>query len=309
MQAVLIVLPIFLLIAFGWLLRQRGFFTPQTMKENNSLLYCFAMPALLLRGILGAESRIPNAVLFTLAVCSPYVITVLAVWLLARRGEPTKRFATLSLAATRGNHFFAGLPILGLSMGEPGIAAGTLVLAFSLAFMQFLSIGSGQLALFGSISVESLKRTGLRLLRNPLFLSCLLAVFLIFAKLDQLPPWLDMTLKMLADIGTGLALLMLGARIELQEAGRAFLTTWKLQLVKLIVHPTVTYAVLSLFGLSPILVQAGTLLAAMPEAVNTTIIAQEMGMDGDYCALGTTASVLLSMLTLPLWLHLLGAIR
>ena len=309
MQAVLIVLPIFLLIAFGWLLRQRGFFTPQTMKENNSLLYCFAMPALLLRGILGAESRIPNAVLFTLAVCSPYVITVLAVWLLARRGEPTKRFATLSLAATRGNHFFAGLPILGLSMGEPGIAAGTLVLAFSLAFMQFLSIGSGQLALFGSISPESLRRTGSRLLRNPLFLSCLLAVFLIFAKLDQLPPWLDMTLKMLADIGTGLALLMLGARIELQEAGRAFLTTWKLQLVKLIVHPAVTCAVLSLFGLSPILVQAGTLLAAMPEAVNTTIIAQEMGMDGDYCALGTTASVLLSMLTLPLWLHLLGAIR
>ena len=91
MQAVLIVLPIFLLIAFGWLLRQKGFFTPQTMKENNSLLYCFAMPALLLRGILGAESRIQNAVLFTLAVCSPYVITVLAVWLLTRRGEPTKR--------------------------------------------------------------------------------------------------------------------------------------------------------------------------------------------------------------------------
>ena len=309
MQAVLIVLPIFLLIAFGWLLRQKGFFTPQTMKENNSLLYCFAMPALLLRGILGAESRIPNAGLFTLAVCSPYVITVFAVWLLARRGEPVKRFATLSLAATRGNHFFAGLPILGLSLGEAGIAAGTLVLAFSLAFMQFLSIGSGQLALFGSISVESLRRTGNRLLRNPLFLSCLLAVFLIFAKLDQLPPWLDMTLKMLADIGTGLALLMLGARIELQEAGRAFLTTWKLQLVKLIVHPTVTYVVLSLFGLSPILVQTGTLLAAMPEAVNTTIIAQEMGMDGDYCSLGTTASVLLSMLTLPLWLHLLGAIR
>ena len=69
MQAILIVLPIFLIIAFGWLLRQKGFFTPQTMKENNSLLYCFAMPALLFRGILRAESRIPNAGLFTLTVC------------------------------------------------------------------------------------------------------------------------------------------------------------------------------------------------------------------------------------------------
>lgn len=309
MQAVLIVLPIFLLIAFGWVLRQRNFFTPQTMKENNSLLYCFAMPALLIRGILGAESRIPDAGAFTLAVCTPYLITVLAVWGTARRGEPAKRFATLSLASIRGNHFFAGLPILGLAMGEAGIAAGSLILAFSLAFMQFLSIGSGQLALFGELSLESLAKTGARLLRNPLFMSCLLALLLVFMDLGRLPPWLDMTLKMLADIGTGLALLMLGGKMELRDARHAFLTTWKLQLFKLVVHPLVTYAILALFGLSSDLVLAGTLLAAMPEAVNTTLIAQEMGMDSDYCALGTTVSVLLSMVTLPLWLHLLGAVH
>lgn len=309
MQAVLIVLPIFLLIAFGWVLRQRNFFTPQTMKENNSLLYCFAMPALLIRGILGAESRIPDAGAFTLAVCTPYLITVLAVWGTARRGEPAQRFATLSLASIRGNHFFAGLPILGLAMGEAGIAAGSLILAFSLAFMQFLSIGSGQLALFGELSLESLAKTGARLLRNPLFMSCLLALLLVFMDLGRLPPWLDMTLKMLADIGTGLALLMLGGKMELRDARHAFLTTWKLQLFKLVVHPLVTYAVLALFGLSSDLVLAGTLLAAMPEAVNTTLIAQEMGMDSDYCALGTTVSVLLSMVTLPLWLHLLGAVH
>ncbi len=309
MQAVLIVLPIFLLIAFGWVLRQRNFFSPQTMKENNSLLYCFAMPALLIRGILGAESRIPDAGAFTLAVCTPYLITVLAVWGTARRGETAKRFATLSLASIRGNHFFAGLPILGLAMGEAGIAAGSLILAFSLAFMQFLSIGSGQLALFGELSLESLAKTGARLLRNPLFMSCLLALLLVFMDLGRLPPWLDMTLKMLADIGTGLALLMLGGKMELRDARHAFLTTWKLQLFKLVVHPLVTYAVLALFGLSSDLVLAGTLLAAMPEAVNTTLIAQEMGMDSDYCALGTTVSVLLSMVTLPLWLHLLGAVH
>ena len=308
MQAVLIVLPIFLIIALGWVLRQKNFFTPQTMSENNSLLYGFAMPALLIRGILGAETRIPNAGFFTLAVCLPYLITVLAVWGTARRGEPAKRFATLSLASIRGNHFFAGLPILGLAMGEAGIAAGSLLLAFSLAFMQFLSIGSGQLALFGELSLESLAKTGARLLRNPLFMSCLLALLLVFMDLDRLPPWLDMTLKMLADIGTGLALLMLGGKMALRDARHAFLTTWKLQLFKLVVHPLTTYVVLTLLGLSPILVRAGTLLAAMPEAVNTTIIAQEMGMDSDYCALGTTVSVLLSMITLPLWLHLLGAI-
>ena len=175
--------------------------------------------------------------------------------------------------------------------------------------MQFLSIGSGQLALFGELSLESLKKTGSQLLKNPLFMACLLALLLIFLDLGRLPSWIDLTLKMLADIGTGLALLMLGAKIDLGNAKRALFTTWKLLLFKLAVHPAVTYGVLTLFGLPPLLVQAGTLLAAMPEAVNTTLIAQEMGMDSDYCALGTTASVLLSMLTLPLWIQLLGAVR
>lgn len=308
MQAVLIVLPIFLIIALGWLLRRKNFFTPQTMSENNSLLYCFAMPSILIRGILGAETRIPNAGFFAAAVSLPYLLTVLGVWNLARRGETNERFAALSLASIRGNHFFAGLPILGLALGRAGVEAGSLILAFSLAFMQFLSIGSGQLALFGGFSVESLKKTGVQLLKNPLFMSCILALSLVFLELNRLPAWLDTTLKMLADIGTGLALLMLGAKIDLKDATRAFFTTWKLLLVKLVLHPLVTYAVLTLLGLSPILVRAGTLLAAMPEAVNTAIIAQEMGMDSDYCALGTTASVLLSMITLPLWLHLLGVI-
>lgn len=309
MQAVLIVLPIFLIIALGWFLRQREFFTPQTLKENNALLYSFAMPAILLRGILGAQTRIPNAWSFALAACTPYLVTVLSVWLLARRGEPPKRFATLSLTSIRGNHFFAGLPILGLALGEPGVAAGSMLLAFSLAFMQFLSIGSGQLALFGELSFDNLKKTGCQLLRNPLFMTCILALLLVLLDLSRLPQWLDMSLNMVGDIGTGLALLMLGAKIELRKAGSTLVSTWKLLLFKLVVHPIVTYTVLTFFGLPPIFIQAGTLLAAMPEAVNTTIIAQEMGMDSDFCALGTTASVLLSMVTLPLWLHLLGAVQ
>lgn len=309
MQTVLTVLPIFLVIALGWTLRQWGFFSPQTLKENNSLLYYFAMPSLLLRGILSAKSSISDPGGFTLVVCAPYLITVCMVWGAARRGEDPKRFAALSLASTRGNHFFAGLPILGLAMGEAGITAGSLILAFSLAFMQFLSIASGQLALYGELSMGNLKKTAVQLLKNPLFMTCIFALLLVFLQLNRLPSWLNMSLKMIADIGTGLALLMLGVKIDLKDIGCAFPATWKLQLFKLVIHPLVTWAVLSVSGLSLALVQAGTLLAAMPEAVNTTIIAQEMGMDSDYCAQGTTVSVLLSMVTLPLWLHLLDAVH
>ena len=306
----MVVLPVFLVIGLGWFLNQKEFFSPRTLIENNRLLYYFAMPAILFRGILNAHlNMVSDNPFFILAVCLPYAVTILLVWIFGRYGETTERFAALSLSATRGNHFFAGLPIVGLAMGAEGVEAGSIILAFSLAFLQFSSIGSAQLALLGKVSPLTLKLTALQLLKNPLFLSCVAALFLVFSGLHPLPKWMDSTLKIVADISTGLALLMLGAKIQLRNFLGATLAAWKMLLVKLVVHPIVYFLVLSAFGLPRIMVQVGTLLAAMPEAVNTAIIAREMGMDDEYCALGTTASVLLSMVTLPIWLHILGAVR
>ncbi|MDR1048781.1 MAG: hypothetical protein LBL51_03410 [Synergistaceae bacterium] len=47
----------------------------------------------------------------------------------------------------------------------------------------------------------------------------------------------------------------------------------------------------------------------MPVAVNTGIIAGEMGMDNEYCAQGIAITTLVSMLSLPLWIVLLGVVR
>jgi predicted permease len=59
-------------------------------------------------------------------------------------------------------------------------------------------------------------------------------------------------------------------------------------------------------GLSREMVQAGVLLAAMPVGVNTAIIAQAMGMDSEYCSRGIAVSTLCSIVSLPLWIGLLG---
>ena len=306
MQAVLIVLPIFLLIAMGWILRFKGLLSAQTLKENNFLLYWFAMPATLLRGILSADMGFVKDISFLAAIWLPYLVTLVVVWLAGRRGESTPRFAVLALSAVRGNHFFAGIPIIYLAMGISGVEAGTLILALSLVVMQLLSIGSGQLALFGSLSWNSLKATTNQLLKNPLFMTCLIGLLLVSSGLNRLPDWLSATLGILADISTGLALLALGAGLHLENILRMVKSVWKVLLFKLVVHPIISLAIFASFGLSEEMLQAGVLLAAMPVAVNTGIIAQEMGMDTDYCARGIAVTTLFSVISLPLWIKLLG---
>ncbi|MDR3231686.1 MAG: AEC family transporter [Synergistaceae bacterium] len=308
MQAVLIVLPIFLLVGLGAVLRYKGALSQQTLRENNFILYWFAMPATLLRGILGADMDVLQNPSFVIAVWLPYLISIALVWIAGRRGETRQRFATLTLSAVRGNHFFAGIPIVHLAMGQPGVEAGTLILAFSLVIMQLISIGSGQLALFGKPSWSTMRATVFQLFKNPLFLSCLFGLALVFAGLNRMPPWLDSTLDILADISTGMALLTLGAGLHFENSLKMFLSVWKIALVKLVVHPVVTILVFLAFGLSTQMIQVGVLLAAMPVGVNTAIIAQEMDMDDEYCARGIAITTFCAMLSLPVWIHLLGLV-
>jgi predicted permease len=304
MSAILVVLPIFLLIGLGWVLREKGLLSDRTIRENTFILYWFAVPATLLEGILRLTST--GSAAFLAAVWSPYFVTTLIVWLTSRSGEPTRRFAVLTMSAARGNHFFAGIPVVRLAMGAPGAEAGTLILAFSMIVMQFLSIGSGQLAMSGSLSWKSLRVTAVQLLKNPPFMACLIAMILVLLGLNHLPEWANATIGLLADLSTGLALLLLGAGLHLENTLEMLRSVWKIVFFKLAVHPLVSWGIFLACGLATELIQAGVLLAAMPVAVNTAIFAREAGMDSEYSAQSIAITTLLSMLSLPLWIKLLG---
>ncbi|MDR1732864.1 MAG: AEC family transporter [Synergistaceae bacterium] len=308
MQSVLVVLPIFLIVAMGWILRYKKVISPQTLRENNSVLYWFAMPCVILRGILGADLNVLQNPSFVAAVWLPYLATTTVVWIFGRHGETRERFSTLTLSATRGNHFFAGLPIIYLAMGQPGVEAATLNLAISLVAMQLVSIGSGQLALFGKPSWTTMLATMKHLLKNPLFMFCLLGLLMDTAGLNHLPKWMDSTLSILADISTGMALLMLGAGLHIENVLKMIQSVWKILFVKLVLHPVLGASIFLFFGLSSPMFQASVLLTAMPVGINTAIIAEEMGMDGEYCGRGVALTTLCSMISLPLWINILGLV-
>lgn len=306
MQAVAIVLPIFMIIGIGWVLRHKGLLSPQTLKENNFVLYWFAIPAVLIRGIFSANMDVLANPYFIVAVWLPYPITLTLAWMSGRHEKRPQRFATLILSATRGNHFFAGLPIVWLAMGNVGLEAGTVILAFSMVIMQLLSIAGAQLAMFEKLSWVSIKATAGQLLRNPLFMTCLFALIMVFADLNHLPQWLDKTLEIIGDISTGLALLALGAGLRFDNIFLKVLSVWKIATFKLLVHPAITFAISCSLDLSTDMIRAGTLLAAMPVAINTAIIAQQMDMDNEYCSNGIAITTLFSILSLPLWISALG---
>ncbi|GHS87200.1 transporter [Synergistales bacterium] len=309
MNEILVVLPIFLLIALGLVLKRKKLLSDQTMKEDNFILYWIAMPANLLHGILGTDSNSLKDFTFVFATWLPYLIVIILVWLVGRYKETHERFSVLSLSAVRGNHFFAGIPVVALAMGQSGVERATLILAFSLVIMQLISIGSGQLAMFGSLSLKTVKATCAQLLKNPLFVSCFIGLFMVSLDINHLPKWLDATMTILANISTGLALIVLGAQLHLENIVKMVVSVWKIIFFKLLCMPIVTWIVYVSFGIEMEYIQAGVLLAAMPVGVNTSIIASEMKMDAEYCARGVAFTTLISILSLPIWIKVLGIVQ
>ena len=83
-------------------------------------------------------------------------------------------------------------------------------------------------------------------------------------------------------------------------------TTLRDSLIKLLVQPAVVWGLFLLWPVSPLMMKAVVLVSAMPVAVNSLVVAHGMGMDDSYAGEIITLSTILSVVTIPIWIRLLG---
>jgi predicted permease len=107
-------------------------------------------------------------------------------------------------------------------------------------------------------------------------------------------------------MATGIALISLGASLELPGLLPAIRHAWHDAFIKLIVHPAVTWGFMLLWPVPEILFQSAVIISAMPTAVNTFIIAGSMELDEQYACEIVAVSTVFAPLTIPIWISLLG---
>ncbi len=303
-----IVLPLGAVMTVGWFLRQRRIVTEVGLDEMNRLLYWVAMPAILFRSTVKVDPELFSNVPFMCAVYSVFAILPFIAWGLARlRGLPVEKLAVSVLTSVRGNNVFMGLPAVTIALGEAGLESYGIYLALSLVVYQMISISMGQLALSGELSVGSVKRVFVRLIKNPMLISCLLGVTGALIGIGPIPHWIDQTLAILGNVGSGVALMALGASLVLEDLVSSVRQVWSDLIVRLILSPLMTLLAFQLFPVDPMLAKTSVLVAAMPAAVNNFVLAKGMGMDGEYAGNVVVTSTVCSVFTITIWLYLMGA--
>ena len=74
---------------------------------------------------------------------------------------------------------------------------------------------------------------------------------------------------------------------------------------RFLLAPLITFFVMKLFGVDPMLRNIMVITAATPSAIIVTALSIQNGIDGEYSSEGILVTTLLSMITLPITVYLL----
>jgi predicted permease len=307
MNGLYTIAPLIFVIALGMALRNRGFLSSADRETFIKVLYWVALPTLLFRttylagGALSQHGNLLGAVYVPLIVVS--VVGFLISLAVNKDRKDLQAFSVM--ASTRANSVYLGLPIVMLALGNEGLDAASIVLAIMLPGQNLISILSGEIIMSGRISRRALFSIIAKVLKNPLVVSCLLG--LIASQIGfPVPETILISCKLVGDMATGVALIVLGAGLELPELLPALKNTWHDVAVKLIIHPAVTWAAFTAYNTPDIILRAAVIVAATPTAVNAFIVARSLNLDEQYACETVAISTVLAPITITIWLSILG---
>lgn len=309
MATLLIVAPVFALIAAGYASVLFRFVSESAHKGISEFAFSIAIPALLFRTIVVSEFpdvspyRMWGAYYGALAITWIAAMAVSAL-LRGRRGG-SEDGVVFAIGAVYGNIVMLGIPLVLSALG--GEAAGPMAL--------ILSVNTPLLWLCGTLQMEfvSRKQAGsplaiiwpviADLARNPLMIAIGFGVIWRFTGLG-LTPVVDRTIELLAQAGSPTALIALGINLFRFEVKGEKLSILVMCALKLAAMPAAAFVLARLLDLPPIAAGVVVLFAAMPTGANAYIFAVQYQRLVNPVSGAVALGTLLAAVTLPVvvWL-------
>jgi len=297
------ILPIFLLILTGFILRRTEFPSTGFWPQAERLTYYVLFPALLIDKLTsmhaGQQPVLPMAA--TLAVAL-FAVSALLLAVRTRLQQDGPAFTSIFQGAIRPNTYI-GLSAAGGLFGDEGVSLSAVALMTMIPIVNVLCVLV--LTRHGrNTGVHGLRETVTQLVRNPLILSCAGGFALQGAGI-ALPQTLHEGLRLLGSASLPLGLLAVGAGLSFSAALESFRDIAASSFLKLLVLPLLAFALGRTLGLSGTALGICLIYTAIPVSVSSYILARILGGDHDRMAAIITIETLLAIVSMPLVLGLL----
>jgi malonate transporter len=290
-------LPTFILIALGYIVRASGIATAEQFGMVNRFGYFVLYPSFLFTLVASANFAGSDAGTFLLALLGGFLSLValaLSLRVFFRGDDPA--YTSLFQGSVRWNGFALLAAAAGL-YGEQGpeligLAFGPLVLMINVICVIVLSV-------WGSAKTTSMRALLDQILVNPLILGCAFGLIANFSGLHDLGPVSD-ALHLLGGAAMPVALVCVGSGLDFRALRASGVKVATASVMRLIVAPSLTYGACMLVGAPPLPTAVAVGIAATPTAAAAYTFAREMGGDARLMAAIITATTILSFITMPI---------
>ncbi|MEC9495712.1 MULTISPECIES: AEC family transporter [Escherichia] len=296
------VIIFFLLIGIGVIARKVGVITQGNTPQLTSLVFNFAMPAIILSGVTTDQPHISRKGL-SIVLASAFTTLILLIIcsrMLARILRYEREYhGVITVMTTFTNVSMMGIPMIySLYGAEAMIYITVFLLPYNLLFFSYgyycMKDQSG--------NAETLSFKNMLNVINPGIVACILALLLYISNV-HIPYIIAQPIKMLGAITGPVSMLLIGSFLLDIEWKSAFkdVKVWIFTFFKMVIIPLVIISIMKLFINDGLLL--GVLLAAVatPAGAGTPLLAQMLNKKVYPLALkGATLTTLVSLITMPL---------
>lgn len=302
---------LFALIIVGYYCNKKGWLNRETNKNMSSMVMHVTIPAMLITTI--ASIHVDDTILkgFLITVGAEIIAMILFGWMIrlyARfRGLDARLHPMLDITIGSLNTGFIGLPVTQIFFGSEGVlymSAGVLSLnlylwSYGVCVIENKKIGG----------LKGFGKTVQKVLKNPNCLAIFIGMALTMTNtVDVIPEAGLGFLKKLGDLATPLSLIYIGALAGDSGIGSLFQEKKALELsvVKMLLMPALTAAVLLFVPAAPIVKAVFLLSMALPAAIVVPMMVEQYGYGEKMSSDIVLWTTFISMLTMPLCVWIAG---
>lgn len=306
-QSIQGILIIIVLIAVGYTLAQRGWFSEETTRLIAKLVTQVALPTYMIFTItkdFTAEKLIKLLPDLLIPCVSMLILIAISILLIHILKIDPKHHGLFSSMFFNSNTVFVGLPVNMALFGEKSLPY---VLVYYMANTTFFwTLGTYLIQYDGEHKGSfSLKRTLSKLFSPPL-MGFIIGLILVMLHI-KLPSFLMSDFQYLGNLTIPLSMIFIG--ISISNAGLKNLSLHKDNVAilfgRFICAPALMTLLVSFIPAPALMKQVFIIQAAMPVMTNAPVVAKLYHADSDYAAVMVTETTLLSLIVVPILMVLI----
>jgi predicted permease len=298
MDLLLTLVPVFMLILTGFLLRRFEFPSKEFWPQVERMTYYVLFPALLVEKLsnihLTGQPVVQMGAAFCGAICCVALILVLLRPGIQNDGPA---FTSIFQGSIRPNTYI-GLSIVDGLFGDLGLSLAAVVMMPSIPLVNLLCVAILERHGHGH-GRGGIRATVIQLFRNPLILGCL-GGFAINALDIPVPTEINEGLRILGEASLPLGLLSVGAGLSFRAVLNGQRDILISSAFRLLLLPVFAGIIATLLGVTGTPLTVTLVFASIPVSVSSFILARVLGGDHDLMAATITVQTMLSALTMPM---------